>query len=210
MSDNTKCELCLNRKYVLKNGKWNPCKCLLAQRKLILYARSNIPHVFHNYTWSDFFNHHNKMKNIAPLCKSVVKKVKAKERCKYLYVQGNSNSGKQSLVSLLLKEFIDANLTTKFISLDDLIKMEFDKDNQEELRKIYTQYDVVSLRIGTVMEHSYARYVLEKFYNDRRNRNLYGIFTSRLGIEENESLYGIEMKTLMSDGRRIHKIIMRI
>ena len=109
----------------------------------------------------------------------------------------------------MLKEFINADMSCKLISLDELIQMQFNNEDKEEVRNIYENYDIVCLRIGTVVDHSYSRYVLEKFYNSRKNNNKYGLFTSRLDMDKSQGLYGKEICKIINDGRRIIKIEMR-
>ena len=203
------CKKCQGRKYILVNKKWKPCDCLLDQKKIMRYQRSSIPPLFHNYTWQDFLRIYPNSANSVKVCRSVIKKVLQKQRVKFMYIRGDSNTGKQTLVSLILKEFINKNVPCKNISLHDLIQMEFNREDKDELYDIYNKYDVVCLRIGPVTKHSHARIVLEKFYTTRKNNNKYGIFTSRLKIENNQGFYGMEMSKIINDGRRIKKIIMR-
>lgn len=149
------------------------------------------------------------MSNIVKQAKEWVASAKDGRRLKLIYVLGEAQSGKQAFTCLLLKEFIGAGMSAKFVSLDDLIQMEFDKERREELETIYNECDVVCLRIGTVKEHSYTRYVLEKFINSRKNNEKYAIITSRLDMESNAGLYGKEVCSILSDGRKSCRIEMR-
>jgi hypothetical protein len=211
MKTNTqsKCKICSDRKYVLVEDKWRPCKCLLEFRKKHIYQQAGIPPFFITYTWGDYKQDHDKMNSIVRIAIKCVGKVKAGHKIKLMYIIGEAQTGKQAFTCLLLKEFIDAGLSAKFVSLDDLIQMEFDKERREELEYIYNQCDVVCLRIGTVKEHSYTRYVLEKFINCRKNNNKHAIITSRLAMEDNCGLYGKEICSVLTDGRRSYRVEMR-
>jgi DNA replication protein DnaC len=206
---NIKCKLCNDRKYVLVIDKWRPCNCLLEFRKQHVYQHAGIPPFFISYTWGDFMKDNKKMSNIVKLAKAVISKVKSGQRIKLMYILGEAQSGKQAFTCLLLKEYIGIGLSAKFINLDDLIQMEFDKERRDELEFIYNQCDVVCLRIGTVKEHGYTRYVIEKFINARKNNNKLAIITSRIDIETNAGLFGKEVSTMLNDGRKAHKIVMR-
>ncbi len=202
------CERCEDRKYVLHHGRWVACRCLKKLKLMNRYAEANIPPIFREYTWTDLFRDFPHSRKYWRICTGILKKVKKNEKAKFLYIRGNGQSGKQALVSLLLKDFINDGISCKFISLHDMIQMEFDKESRDELDRIYNHYKVVCLRLGTVMQHKMSRYVLEKFYNARRNNNLYAIFTSRLDISKDSNSYGIELKKLIKDGRRVLKIKM--
>lgn len=203
------CKKCEDRKHILVSGRYVPCDCLIEHRIISSYQKSKIPPFFYNYTWMDFLQHYPNMKKTARLCKKIIKRIKQQKKVKFVYIKGESNSGKMALISMFLKEFIGARMTCKLVSLDEIIKMEFDKEEKTELQRIYDFYDVVCLRIGTVMEHSYARPVLEKFYTQRKNNNKYAMFSSRLDLEKSQGLYGIEFAKIINDGRRILKIKMR-
>lgn len=203
------CNKCEDRKYTIHNGKYIDCVCLKQLKMQNKYNEANIPPIFRDYSWSDFFKDFPKMRYVWKLCKTILKKVKKQERCKFLYIMGEGHSGKQAFISLILKEFINAGLSCKFVSLNELIQMEFNKEDKSELNRIYATYDVVCLRLGTVINHGYARFVLEKFYSTRRNNKKYGIFTSRVDVGANANIYGLEMKKLVRDGRRILKVSMR-
>ena len=209
MTNNPKCKICGDRKYVLVLEKWRPCQCLIESRKLHKYHTSGIPPFFVNYTWGDFLKDYKKMTNAYKISKIWVKAAKKRSHLKLLFVLGEAQSGKQAFTCLLLKDFVDAGLTARLIGLDELIQLEFDKDRREELEDIYETCDIVVLRIGTVKEHSYTRYVLEKFINCRKNNNKYGVITSRLDMESNHGLYGKTVCNMLTDGRRAVKIEMR-
>src|SRR3990167_4027662 len=193
---NNICNKCQDRKYILQNAKWKPCECLLEHRMISKYQKSRIPPFFYSYTWNDLLKDFPTLIAKVKLCQRLVKKIKQGHRAKFVYVQGQSNSGKQALISLILKEFIHLNMSCRLVNLDELVQMEFDKEQKDELKRIYEVYDVVCLRLGTVLEHKYVRYVLEKFYNTRKNANKYGIFTSRLDMETKQGLYGQEMSRI--------------
>ena len=203
----SRCEKCNDRKYIIVNGKWQDCLCLLQLKLRRKYELANIPKIFQEYGWSDFFKDFPRTKRLRTLCKKILRKVKRNKKCKFLYITGDTNSGKQAFVSLLLKEFIVLNLTCKFVSLSDLIQMEFSKEEKDE--KIFNYYDIVCLRMGTVIEHKYARFVLEKFYTSRRNNRKYCIITSRIDISTKSNIYGLEMSKLVNDGRKFLKVRMR-
>lgn len=204
-----KCKACNDRKYVLVLEKWRPCKCLLESRTRHIYQHAGIPPFFINYTWGDFIKDFKKMSNIVRSANKWVKQVKSGYRIKLIHVLGEALSGKQAFTCLLLKEFIAAGFTAKFVNLDELIQLEFDKERRDELDYIYNTCDVVCLRIGTVKEHSYTRYVLEKFINSRKNNNKHAIITSRLDMESNMGLYGKEVCSTLTDGRKSAKVVMR-
>ena len=189
--------------------KWKPCKCLLEFKKLHIYKQAGIPPFFITYTWGEFIKDYKKMSRNYKISKACVEAAKKHRRMKLMFILGEAQSGKQAFTCLMLKDFIAAGLTAKFITLDELIQLEFDKDRREELKDIYEECDIVCLRIGTIKEHSYTRYVLEKFINARKNNNKYGIITSRLDMETNAGLFGKEVCAMMSDGRRAIKIEMR-
>ena len=203
------CDKCQDRKYILIQNKWKPCSCLIDARKLLKYNQSGVLPYFYEYTWIDFLKNYPNMKSISKICKVIISKIKTKSRLKFMYIQGDANSGKQALIALLFKEFINEGLSTKIISLNELIQMEFDKEEKYILSDIYCKYDVVCLRIGTIIEHSYARPIIEKFFNTRKNYNKYAIITSRLDIESKQGLYGIEVAKFLCDGRRVFKIRMK-
>lgn len=201
------CIECNGRKYILVQKKWRPCVCLIEHRRLVFYRKANIPILFYKYTWSDFLKDFPKMKVHVKSIAKIVERIKNKNiPKKYLYIKGDSGSGKQALISLILKDIINLSMQCRFVSIDELIAMEFDNEQKEEREKIYTQYSVVCLRLGTVIQNKYARYVLEKFYQTRRNNNLYCIFTSRVDVESMKGLYGMEMSKIMDDSRRVLKI----
>ena len=204
-----KCNICNGRKYVLVLDKWRPCSCLLEFKKQHIYHQAGIPPFFVNYTWGDFLKDYKRMSNVVKFAKACVEKVKAGHKIKLIFVQGEAQSGKQAFTYLLLKEFMGVGLSAKFVSLDDLIQWEFDKEKRHVLEDIYTNCDVVCLRIGTIKEHSYTRYVLEKFINSRKNNNKHSIITSRLNMESNAGLYGKEVCNILTDGRKSCSITMR-
>lgn len=205
----SECKKCCDRKYILVAQKWRACDCLLELRKKSIYSKCGIPDFFVSYSWGDFLKDYSKMSNIVRLLKKMVDKVASGHKIKVICIKGESQSGKQALSYLLLKEFITINLTARFISIDDMIQMEFDKERRAELNAIYEKIDVVCLRMGTAMEHTYIRYVLEKFINSRKNNNKCSIITTRLDIESNAGLYGKDVAKILCDGRRAFNIVMR-
>ena len=209
MNSMFKCKKCNDRKYILVLEKWRPCECLLESRKAHKYHHAGIQPFFVSYTWGDWIKDHRKMSHNYKLSQICVKRAKKRLHIKLMFVLGDALSGKQSFTCLMLKDFIDAGLTARFINLDELIQLEFDKDRREELEYIYNECDMVCVRVGTIKEHSYTRYVLEKFINSRKNNNKYGIITSRLDMETNAGAFGKEVCSMISDGRRAIKIEMR-
>lgn len=205
-----RCDLCDNRRYVLKGKKWIPCRCLDNHRRARTYKDAGIAPIFWEYTWTDFQSGYPQLTNPMGAAKKIVGYVTGTGQSKrFAYVVGSSGGGKQAFVSLLLKEFVGKGLSCAMVSLDELIELCFDRDSRDRLRDLHEVIDVVCVRIGTVTSHSWARVALERFYNARRNAEKYAIFTSRMEIEKSEGLYGIEMAKVFGDLRRVIRITMK-
>lgn len=213
MTIEIRCRYCDGRKFVKSadTGRWVPCECLRSYRLERAYEDCRIPPVFWRYTWSDFADQFPRMRNVLKGSRKLVEYVAGPGKSgRFLYVVGEAESGKQALAVLFLKDFIAKGLRCKMVSLDELIEMGFDRERRHELDGICGgEYDVVCLRLGTVQQHSYARIMLERFYNARRQAGRYAMFTARVDVEGSAGLYGQEMAKVFSDNRRIIKMVMR-